>query len=334
MENYEQEGSLDSLDRMFDPAVPEAFIQKVEEYQSLIDSINPSHEKFVEIIHGLDQEWPYLGQRVDVTGYTVMPVKRSEEDQTYVVERVFVDEARVLSAGFDFFREEPSKDFPDGRRVIAYRFDFDPVEIMNTKHMENKLFMYGFSMPRDVVIGAPEESQASKFDKIHYFFPEAAQDIDCAILNVGSASEAVMALSGLTVDVKTGGDKNEHQLITEYVNSIINFDRAIPYQMDFEGECFYDHPTQPGAVIVAEASPGLVVARPIRVECIYEPEDGQVADTITARQLTFGIRIELLSQNPEEDTGKEYLIPITDKFWMHDLRSLSYLAITNMVEKA
>jgi hypothetical protein len=264
----------------------------------------------------------------------LLPVKDSSEAQTYVIQKEFIDEAQVTSAGFDFFREQPSPEFPDGRRVISLRFDFDPIEIMNSKHMENRLIMHGFSAPREVMINTTEESQSTKFDKMHYFFSEAAQDIDCAILNASTAAEAVMALSEVSVDVRIGGTKSEHQLITEYVNSLINFDQYVPYQMDFEGECYYDHPTQPGVVVVAEAKPGLVLARPIRIDCIYEPEDGLLDHTITAQQLTFGIRIELLHKNPDQDVGQQYLIPITDKFWMHDLRSISYLGIDRLAKNA
>lgn len=299
--------------------------EEIAEYQQLLNEGSFSKEEKNQIIHALDDKWPYMNQRIVVTGNIARPTLDDLDDCD--LEQGFIEDCPVESLGFTILGLKSVENPDEVMYKIGHLFVFEPQQIREEPMRKIFGVVHGFALPDDITVEYPFTSEVEKFDKLHYFYPDIAQEIDVAILNAPNESEAVMSLNGINIQIQQDDLNEELNGITDYINSRICFDQRMPYRLQFEGFCYAVSANFRGGLVPAHATRGTTLAFVRRIEALTEP----VVDSTTDKpqiNINFGVRIELVNPDAESDTGTEYIIPITDSFDMRDIRAVVYSLIT------
>lgn len=299
----------------------------VREYEALINEVGISEDDVGELLGELDARWPYMNKSVRVTGNVIVATSVDDEGETTHLEPEYFDNEQVQSLGFNVLRmtDETGENL---KWVMGHSVVFNMQVTSEQPMLKNLEQKRGFAPLNDVVIDYPFESQAAYFDKMHYRFPEVAQDIDTAILNASNESEAVKALQGIEIEVGPRDIPESFEVLEHYINSVISFDHKVPYQMQFGGKCYVIDAEAPGSLLPAEATPGFTLAYPLKVQ-LYFDDSGEAVNGQKQLFVRLGLRIVLINEDRSDDTERQYLIPIADDFDMHDVRSLVYIALSS-----
>lgn len=335
MSEQDPETYLEGLDRLFPPAIPSALLEIVQEKQYAYDETNPSQEEIQEDLQNLDSLWPMMYETVRISGYAYMPISEDPENpQTLTIRKTYIEDELVHSMGFNAIynnetehtSQADSEGSGNSRLLLGLQFALPKEVIHQSFFHEASLQKKVFALPGDIIISRQEEEPVNLFDKIHHFFPELAEEIDGALLNASNTSDAVLSLADLSVRLDAELTNDGLKIITDYVNSRVQFDKRVPYHMDFEGKCFAIDPNEPNEPYEAHAKKGVTIAIPLKIDVlrtgILDSDGVKYAD-----EISFGLRILTSELIPEDDDDTEYIVPLTEKVKMHDIRSLVYTAM-------
>jgi hypothetical protein len=307
--------------------------QDIRDYEALINNTETSEQERSEVVDSLDGRWPYMNKMIEVSGNFVIAVQNDPLDPdelTYISE--YFDDKAAESIGFSIMKVVNEEG--NFRWVIGHRVIFEPETTFQQPMLRNFSVRHGFAPLDEAIISYPFESKEANFDKLHYRFPDAAADIDSAILNSSNECSAVESLADVSISLGIHESPEDVRAIAEYVNSLLDFDTKVPYQMEFQGPCYVVDDEGPNGLRAATAAHGTTLAYPIQIDTIVEQRCVDVASKKFEAVLNFGIRIEIVNEDPGRDTGKHYVIPITETFSMQDVRSLVYIGLHNYSDKS
>ena len=325
-----QEKYLEDIDRLFPPSIPPEVLELIQERQYQYDECMPSEPEMTADVAALDELWPIKDETLRLTGHVYMSVVDDpEHPEKKSVRKLFVEDELVASLGFNAMYERRFNNETDSeeitRALLGLQFAFE-MQTVQTGFFEDSIVQRKvFALPGDVTFNRQTEDSLSLFDRVHHVLPELAAEIDAAMLEATDTSSALLALSGLTVRVDAHLSEGSLKDVNQYINSLVQFDRRVPYHLDFEGKCFAVLPDDPKKVHEAEAKRGAVIATPLNVE-VLQTDILDINRVKQADDISFGIRILTSGEDISKDDDTEYIIPLTENLVIRDIRTIVYTA--------
>lgn len=313
--------SLDSdgvLDIPFHGQSLEPLFREIAEYQDLLTAGRLSPEDRDAFTQSLDERWPYMNQRLKVSGNIWLPEYTSDNQDTPDMKMYYVEDVEMESMGFSYLVIGQNEE-TQGEVTIGHYFMLDAEQI--SKRPMEALFKskHAFARPGDVIINYPFIDESEDAARLSYFFEEIIADIDNAFIKSDDECEVVKALGRIEFEIRSDDTYDELSLITKYINSRLTFDHKVPYLMDFEGFC-YIADAEGNISNNAMASGGTTMAYPLAIETTSNFVRNEDDQNIVNTEVSIGLRIELLGNLKELDSGKQLIIPIDDTFNMRSIR--------------
>ena len=293
---------------MEDPAILR-ILAKAREIEQLINTVGNTtpteRDELMDELHKLWLELGYQGTEAEATGWMSFPEDTLEEDDdesdgpspgmTQIIQASRPSEqitnyyysAEIMACGFCLVPDHITID--DENVAEQWRVHY---EILMDHPDKPGVYMSGTADPARVRLDFAFPSAEHARNRLTYYHPEIIDEIDTRVLNCESAEEAVAALKGFVI---YADDSNPHEamLLSDariYLNSIIEFDRELPYEICIQGK---------GVVIKEEANIGVAVMEPL----------ASLASPETIRFVTF-------MKTPDPKTDKKLFFPSVD-LYMH-----------------
>jgi hypothetical protein len=328
---------LELLEAAFPKDSQESLFADVAAYQSMLDeAVDDSDFSVRDIEHvitSLDKRLSYMRKSVSISGRVLMFAKDGDgsgDPTQNKTEVMYVEDRVAESLGFTVFQGKSELDPSGSRRLIGLNFNLGHEVIHNKVLCQVYVVKRGFCLPGEVEVEVEDVSRPLHVlaAQASYFYPEIAEDIEAAMLNTDNESDAVMSLAGVSYIMGPNDTLETVASLEHYANALVKFDQKMPYQMEFQGDCFMVLPHEPGKMLPAEAGPGVATAYPVKIQALSRVITDRINPACGRAEITFGLRIVMLDDaDKDKDEDTEYVIPITESFSMQSIRTRLNLGV-------
>lgn len=306
----------------------EAAFRLMKEYEDVVNTCLQSEDlpsqEINELIDDLDASWQFINAPMTISGNVLREIQA--DDEPPIIGWQWVQDLRVISNGFQAQRFEKNDD--PNQFVVKFGLSF---KMADTKLKQGILHQdysvgYCFASPESILITNFEKSLPMLSSELHYLIPDQAEEIDTRMLNAQNACGAVVALQNFGFQVERQHSDEILLELEQYMNKLLTFDTKAPYIIDFSGECY--EITQLGGIDgeiheTAYANPGNAIASLKSLRLVKRLICDTEMSEMPLEYVSVCLQLEILDlDDPEKDTGKEYLVPITSTMSLQDTRSL------------
>lgn len=241
MERSYREASFEELDILTsDPLVDRLEQQAAEIARLLNRTTDVNQQEIADLTSGLDEQWPYIGSRLIVSGRVSVPDVESGD-----IVSLYVEDEELISNGF-CFQPEPVE-FEGEQIGVRYVPKYHVIQVG-----ENGARRFGTAGFDDVVIDFPAESIELIERRLRHFHPDVMADVDTRLLNAETDAEATLALADWQIrfDVTNDDDMRFKSDLEHYITSILDYDTVLPYLFTVKNKFYVlndEHQLQPVA---------------------------------------------------------------------------------------
>lgn len=214
-----------------DPLIERLFA-KAREIEEMVNYTgDTTEEERQALVAELDAMWPYDQMSLNVSGrLTFLDTEEDEASTKYYDETPMISNGFVLASKSEL--QNGNGDGKDEYRVALYFLKYDDASATTGK--------FGTGLLDDITIDYPVQSIEMIENRLRYFSGDLMQDIDHIILNCNTEEEAVVALRDFSLNIDTSSPEDLLLLrdVQNYMNSLLEFDRELPYRIQMGGDCY------------------------------------------------------------------------------------------------
>lgn len=241
--NYELIENERLIENAFaDPYVTEIF-SDIRDYNELLRTTDAVDKSELEaIISELDERWlPIACQPAHISGLMTYMKPGSEHgfDASPELEKKYYSESPVWTEGFVI----DTQPVIIGGEILGmdyYKIVLQVVRDADVDSTDESAGTYrGIADIDEISISLATMSPQHAEAYISYFHASVAEEIDQIVLNGNSnEAEATMAFKDFTVELKDDGQTtNSEMALSIYLNSLLEYDRDVPYECVLSGDC-------------------------------------------------------------------------------------------------
>lgn len=234
--------TLEQFERsIHDPFVERVLVLAREYNQLLAETTGISPEEEREIVNELDYEWgSVMDTEVTITGHvTVPPIGEQTE-----VTKLFIDGARAVSNGFTIIHEPiivAGEEIGTGSRIVHHMY-MRAADVWPSEEIEGIIDANTRVALAAEIDGSLLELDGASVERAISWLglacPELLEEVDERLLNTQTNEEAdaFLALRGLDINKHINiSDDFTRNCIDIYLNSVIDFDKKLPYSIRLDG---------------------------------------------------------------------------------------------------
>jgi len=215
-------------------------IEQAREIEDVLNLVKKMPEEFDslktyqdEMIRLMDEQCPYIGEEVIVSGDVIIPIQDKGYDRFSLDHTTLVD-GRLMSMGFKALSVEDSNGYR--REVVGHIFVFDTLRAVdrNVPLVDYIPRRYAFAPVGSIEI-APNTSLEEDDVSLREAIPELMAKIDVVLDNNSDPLEAIRQLSATVLTPGIDLPRELVDILQRHVGSRLHFDLDVPYYVELEG---------------------------------------------------------------------------------------------------
>lgn len=217
------------------PQMLEGLFGDIEAANELISAGELDDKDIEDLITEFNNRWPYIAEEVLFLGKIYTPefkdgISRYEDitsddlNEFVAVELTsgFVPGGvNTVSVGFGIVGEGCG-------RQIGHVFHVGSFSKSSSSFQKFESYLYGFAYVDEVEVIPTRRSQKEIEARARHYYPGLIEDIDVAVYNKDSFSDALKSLSGIGVSVQEV-DRRELENVIRYLNRVLEIETRTPY---------------------------------------------------------------------------------------------------------